>query len=125
MDKGDIQSAQRDDPVVAKVIMYLQRGKRLMRKETARDPPDVVALLRDWEHLSLDDGLLVRKKGARSQLILPETLRPVAYRELHDNMGHLGAGGVLDLARNRFYWPHMQWVVEHFCYIKSTCVPKP
>ena len=92
MDKGDTQSAKRGDPVVAKVIMYLQRGKRPMRTEMARDPPDVVALLRDWEHLGLDDGLLVRKKSARSQLILPETLRPVAHRELHDNMGHLGAG---------------------------------
>ena len=102
--------------------MYLQRGKRLMRKETARDPPDVVALQRNWEHLSLDDGLLVRKKGARSQLILPETLRPVAYRELHDNMGHLGAGRVLDLARDRFYWPHMQRDIEHYCMNVCPCL---
>ena len=62
VDKGDIQSAQRDDPVVAKVTMYFQRGKRPMRKKTARDPPDVVALLRDWEHLSLEDDSWLGRK---------------------------------------------------------------
>ena len=36
------------------------------------------------------------------------------YRELHEEMGHLGADRVLDLARERFYWPHMQRDIEHF-----------
>ena len=122
MEKEDIQTAQHDDPVIARVIRYLQHGKRPMRKDTARDPSDVCALLRDWEHLSLANGLLVRRKGGRSQIILPEALRPIAYRELHNNMGHLGAGRVLDLARDRFYWPHMQRDIEHYCMHVCPCL---
>ena len=33
-------------------------------------------------------------------------------RELHNNMGHVGAERVLHLVRDRFYWPHMQADVE-------------
>ena len=122
VDRGDIKNAQRDDPVIARVITYLQQGERPSRKNTAQDPPDVASLLRDWENLTMADGLLVRKKGARTQIILPEVLRPVAFRELHDNMGHLGSARVLDLARARFYWPHMQRDVEHYCMNVCSCL---
>ena len=34
-------------------------------------------------------------------------------------MGHLGAKRVTELARDRFYWPHMARDIEH--YIGSVC----
>jgi hypothetical protein len=30
------------------------------------------------------------------------------YEELYEKIGHLGADRVLELARARFYWPHVQ-----------------
>ncbi|CAB3993508.1 Retrovirus-related Pol poly from transposon [Paramuricea clavata] len=37
-------------------------------------------------------------------------------------MGHLGADRVLELARARFYWPHMQRDVESYISHKCRCV---
>ena len=120
--RDDIKRAQAEDPAIARVISYVQKGQRPHRKQQARDQPDTVALLRDWTYLSLDDGLLLRRKGSRTQVIVPPRLRPMVYKELHDNMGHIGAGRVLDLARDRFFWPHMQRDVEEYCMKVCPCL---
>jgi hypothetical protein len=44
------------------------------------------------------------------------------YEELHGKMGHLGADRVLELARARFYWPHMQKDVEFYIAHKCRCL---
>jgi hypothetical protein len=44
------------------------------------------------------------------------------YKELHQNMGHLGAERVVELARERFFWPHMQRNIMHFVTKKCSCV---
>ena len=48
------------------------------------------------------------------QLILPTAQREVALRGCHDEVGHLGLERMLDLMRDRFFWPHMSvQVKEH------------
>jgi len=37
-------------------------------------------------------------------------------------MGHLGVDRTLDLARERFYWPHMQRDIEHHIGHVCQCV---
>ena len=37
-------------------------------------------------------------------------------------MGHIGAWHVLDLARVRFYWPHSQRDIEHYCSKVCPCL---
>ena len=122
LSRGDIHDAQKKDPAISRVVSCIQRGKHPNRTARAKDHPASVALLRDWVHLHIEDGLLLRKKGSRTQVILPSCLRPRAYRELHDNMGHIGAGRTLDLARERFYWPHMQRDIEHYCMEVCPCL---
>ena len=39
-------------------------------------------------------------------------------------MGHLGSDRVVDLARSRFYWPHMREDIEHFITKKCRCIQK-
>ena len=50
----------------------------------------------------------------RSQVVLPKKMRRRVYKELHEDMGHLGLERVLALARDRFYWPYMRRDIEHF-----------
>ena len=38
----------------------------------------------------------------------------MVFRELHQEMGHLGAPRVVQLARERFYWPNMEDDITHF-----------
>uniref|UniRef100_A0A3P9MPA9 Gypsy retrotransposon integrase-like protein 1 n=1 Tax=Oryzias latipes TaxID=8090 RepID=A0A3P9MPA9_ORYLA len=76
--------------------------------------------MRQKQRLYLDDdGLLCRKTASRSQLILPTRFQQLVYKELHEEMGHLGVERVLHLIRERFYWPHMQEDVEH--YVTRVC----
>ena len=41
------------------------------------------------------------------QLILPPSHRNKAIEGCHDQVGHLGQDRVLELLRDRFYWPGM------------------
>ena len=40
-------------------------------------------------------------------MVLPTSYREVALRGCHDEVGHLGLEGMLDLMHDRFFWPHM------------------
>ena len=41
------------------------------------------------------------------------------YKELHQDMGHLGPERVLQLARERVFWPNMEKDISHF--ISNVC----
>ena len=60
--------------------------------------------------------VIIRK---HSQIVLPKKFHRLVYKELHEEMGHLGADRVLNLARERFYWPHMQRDIEQ--YVGRVC----
>ena len=40
-------------------------------------------------------------------LVVPQAYRQRAIEGCHDQVGHLGQDRVLDLHRDRFYWPGM------------------
>ena len=44
------------------------------------------------------------------------------YKELHDDMGHLGVDRVVSLARECFYWPHMQKDIANFISQRCQCL---
>ena len=72
-------------------------------------------LLRQQRKLYCDgDGLLFRRSGPYSQLVLPQKFHNIVFKELHQEMGHLGAPRIVQLARERFYWPNMEDDVTHF-----------
>ena len=56
------------------------------------------------------------------QLVLLHCYRMTVYKELHQNMGHLGAERVVELARERLFWPHMQGNITHFVAKECSCV---
>ena len=50
---------------------------------------------------------------------MPKKYHKRVYVELHENMGHLGADRVVELARQRFYWPFMRADITH--YVTKVC----
>ena len=44
------------------------------------------------------------------------------YKELHKEMGHLRTEKVLQLARELFYWHHMQRDITHFVTRVCSCL---
>ena len=58
----------------------------------------------------------------RQQLVLPEKYKATALKCLHDDMGHVGAERVINLARDRFYWPYMKKEIEAYVTRKCPCI---
>ena len=56
---------------------------------------------------------------------MPKKYRKRVYEELHENMGHLGADRVIELARERFYWPFMRADITHYVTKVCQCLKQP
>ncbi|KAI3363968.1 hypothetical protein L3Q82_001566 [Scortum barcoo] len=99
--------------------MHLQHRQKLGETE------DVRQLRKEWHHFQVDDdGILRRKTVYRNQLVVPESLKPLIYKHLHEEMGHLGADCMVALARERFFWPKMREEIEHYVTRVCRCVKR-
>ncbi len=126
----DIQQGQKDDLPIARMIQYKERHRWPTKRERGGEPAATTSMMHEWNRLQLDDnGILHRETRTKSQLVLPTQYRQAAMKELHNNMGHLGSDRVLQLARDRFYWPHMQSDIEKYVAgctcLKQKKPPKP
>ena len=116
----DIRAAQEEDPIIGEFLYHRQQGKRPPKKAFSRER---TRLLHEWKNLLVDDkGILHRKTPTRYQLVLPQKFRHLVYEQLHCEMGHMGTDRVLNLSRERFYWPGMQKDIEHFTTKVCTCL---
>lgn len=119
-----LKKAQEDDPVIGKVRQYVINGQwPHLRRRDRRDGTFV--LIRDKNKLHVNtDGILFRKTMTQNQLMLPKIFHQLIYKELHEDMGHLGVERTLSLIRDRFYWPHMQRDVDHYVTKVCSCLKR-
>lgn len=107
--ESDLRRLQREDPVWNKVIKLVE-SDNLPADHTANSLEEQ-SILREWKRLRLKSGILYRTRECEGktlfQLILPVVLRPIALKNLHDDIRHLGIERTLELTRSRFYWPKM------------------
>ena len=104
--------AQAKDPTMHQIIDHIQNKTIKHLKIQGDMPSDLKALIRLKKQLVLKQGVLYRKvthtdAKPRLQLILPPSHRNKAIEGCHDQVGHLGQDRVLELLRDRFYWPGM------------------
>ena len=116
----DLVKAQKEDPHIGRVLELLKANHKPTVKEKYQESPLVRKFLNEWHkfHVHRKSGLLYRNQ----QVVLPLKFRRTVYRELHEEMGHLGVERVLALARERFYWPHMRRDVENFIHHVCRCL---
>uniref|UniRef100_A0A3B5Q730 Gypsy retrotransposon integrase-like protein 1 n=1 Tax=Xiphophorus maculatus TaxID=8083 RepID=A0A3B5Q730_XIPMA len=118
-----IRESQKKDPLIKRVMHYKSQDQFPPRGVVKTETADVRVLLRQWRKLYIsDDGILYRKAGHTSQLVLPKEHHPLVFRELHKEMGHLGVERTLNLIRDRFYWVRMQQDTEHFVTQVCECL---
>ena len=120
--KSRVERAQRQDQSIGKVLKFVMEGKRPSISEVKQELPSTKALLRQWHKLKIVDGLLYRETSEHRQLVLPRQFHRTVYKELHQEMGHLGATRVVQLARERFYWPGMESDITHFVTNICSCL---
>ena len=88
-----------------------------------QESPVTRQLLHEWRKLKLEpDGIFQKENGQYKQLVLPKKYHRLVYKELHEEMGHLGADCTIHLARQRFYWPWMQSDIEDFIGNRCQCI---
>ena len=93
----DLAKAQSEDPHIGRVLKLIRAKHKLTVAEKHKESPLVRKLLNEWHklHVNRKSGLLYRNH----QVVLPQKFCRTIYRELHEEMVHLGVERVLALAR--------------------------
>lgn len=92
----NLREAQQNDPSIGKVLAFMAEGEKPSIRHQRTETRETCALLREWQKLEVgEDGLLRRRKEPNLQLVLPKKFHHIVYRELHQEMGHLGAERVV------------------------------
>lgn len=117
----DISTLQQADSVVGEALRFWHQGQRPGPQERRTLAKPVIMLLRQWDRLVEQEGILYRRSfrpdGGETvlQVVLPVALQPEVLTLLHQQHGHQGVERTLELVRQRCYWPGMsadvaQWV---------------
>lgn len=120
---SDLVRLQEEDPIIGIALKYWRRGRGPGPQERRQLSNLVLVLLRQWDRLEEEDGLLYRRvcrsDGGEKvlQLVLPAILQPEVLTQLHQCHGHQGTERTLELVRQRCYWPGMsanvaRWVQQ-------------
>lgn len=109
-----LQRSQELDPTISVVLPFIIRKRRPSRRERAKFDGKVMVLIKQWERLRVQNGVLYQvtkdhiSKQKRHQYVLPNSLKEKALHGIHDVAGHQGQARTLHLARQRFFWPKME-----------------
>lgn len=124
---ADMIALQRADSIISTVAALWQQQRMPGRDERQSLPPQVLAMLRQWDRLLIKEGLLYRTYqrpdgGERVyQLVLPECLREEVFQQLHTYHGHQGIERTTELIRQRCYWPGMGQTIREWCQKCERC----
>ncbi|KAI4883695.1 hypothetical protein NFI96_009130 [Prochilodus magdalenae] len=123
----ELVEAQDRDPVIGPVKSELQRSN--LAPSNNSNHCDVVLLKKEKNKLLIKGGLLIRVTKRLSgkevqQLLLPEEYRPMVLKSLHDETGHLGVERLVELVKDRFYWPRMNAHIEQYVKTCGRCIAR-
>ncbi|KAJ8358505.1 hypothetical protein AAFF_G00433750 [Aldrovandia affinis] len=124
----ELEGHQLQDPAVSSVLPFVVRRRRPSRRERCGMDARSLFMLKSWERLKVQDGILYREtrdpvsRTKRLQLVLPTSLRGKALEGVHDLAGHQGQVRTLHLARQRFFWPNMARDVKEYVRCCERCV---
>lgn len=124
---SEFQTAQKNDMFLGEVWRAVCDKKPPGNIQSSH--PKMKILKREWEKLSIDNGLLYRtvrqsNNRVKRQLVLPKQFHNRVLKFLHDEIGHLGFDKSYGLVRDRFYWPHMKHDVEAYCKTCERCIKR-
>ena len=108
--KKSILDAQKQDQVVGRLLAFLKTGRWPKSWKIKHKLPATRVLL------------LFRRSELYSQLVLPQKFHTIVFNEINQEMGHLGAPRVVQLAHECFYWPNMEDDITHFATKVCPCL---
>jgi transposase InsO family protein len=111
-----IRKAQEEDPAIQRILNYKQLAKYPTTDQREGETITTKGLMRSFARLDVGkDGIL--RKG--KQVVVPQSMKPLIFKHLHEEMGHLGPERTHALAVTRFFWPRMMEEIRH--HITEVC----
>uniref|UniRef100_A0A8C5M8Z4 Gypsy retrotransposon integrase-like protein 1 n=1 Tax=Leptobrachium leishanense TaxID=445787 RepID=A0A8C5M8Z4_9ANUR len=124
----EIRQCQESDPVISQVMPYVSQKRRPSGRERAGMDFRALVLLKQWDRLKIQDGVIYRvsrdplSTHKRFQLIIPASLKSKVLTGVHDLAGHQGQSRTLQLARQRFFWPKMEHDIREYVKCCQRCI---
>ena len=122
VDMAKLGAEQMSDSVIGPVYSAVLVGCLLRKKTWKIFKKRSKIIMQNFKKLTIVKGMLLKETQGNMQIVLPEKYHKLVYTELHENMCHLGAERVIDLARQRFYWPCMAKDIVQYIRKKCRCV---
>ncbi len=117
-----MMDVQKSDKVIGPVYSAIQMQNRPSRKKWKDLVYESRLLMQHWDKLKICEGVLMRETTKGCQIVLPEKYHKLVYTELHEKLAHLGADRVVELARQRFFWPKMARDITNYVRKKCRCI---
>ena len=128
-DTDTISAEQNKDPILKEIISWVQSGVR-PKIQVNRTPAALTVLWKQFNLLSYERGLLLRKwintkdpDTPRSLIVVPESLTEQVMEIFHKNIMscHPGVDRTLHQCRHFFYWPKMKLDFTEYIAACTTC----
>ena len=120
MSLTNLLQAHKEDSTIQRVLAYKEQGGRQTKQDWHGESPAVRSSMHELHKLIVSkDGILYHKTPKLMQLVLPSRYHRLVYKHLHEEIGYLGVERTVQLARDRFYWPHMARDIEH--HVTNVC----
>lgn len=105
------QQEQDDDPVIGRLKILLESDYKIDFDSLQQESIAIQKFWREKKNLELMKGILVRNTVIDGievqQIVLPESMKALALKGLHDDVGHQGREKTSWLVKQRFYWVGM------------------
>ena len=110
--KKELQRLTRQDPLLSRVILYMERGWPNDRKLI---PQEYMTFYEKRDSLSFEENILLWQ----GRIVIPKPLHDAVLATLHD--GHPGIWAMRALARFYVWWPNIDEEVEMYVKKCSPC----
>lgn len=123
---------QKQDPILKKLIDWLIIGTKPKWEDVSRECTELKHYWSKWDSLAIKDDILFLKwendigNKITWKVVLPEKLRAVALKSLHNahTSGHLGIKKTLAKVRDRYFWYGLRRDVENWLRNCTVCGSK-
>uniref|UniRef100_A0A8C5BVU7 Gypsy retrotransposon integrase-like protein 1 n=1 Tax=Gadus morhua TaxID=8049 RepID=A0A8C5BVU7_GADMO len=125
---SDLRSLQEADSLLGdNFLRFWRRRVKPTQEERQQLPALALTLLREWDRLVEQGGVLYRRAfrsdGGEGcfQLVLPAVLKKETLTQLHQDHGHQGIERTTELVRQRCYWPRMSADIKEWVQTCERC----
>ena len=108
-------------------LRFWRRRVKPTQEERQQLPALALTLLREWDRLVEQGGVLYRRTfrsdGGEGcfQLVLPAVLKKETLTQLHQDHGYQGIERTTELVRQRCYWPRMSADIKEWVQTCERC----